>query len=320
LIAADRRGTIRAGFSALANWRLAAILLIATVVPSVLVASAFWPALRDGLGGTLAGDHVLSNDPLLAPTDLVDFLYDRRSAVAGTLDAAWVAALAGVLVQIAFAGGFVRALGRGGRARVADFVEGSLHDFWHNLKVFLLFALAAAIALGLWTSAGRGIAKKAFENSAPGTGGELAVRVVTIVGALLLFAALSLWQDFARAARRIAPGIGAWRAYGFARRRLAGRHTRALGLFAFWLVVGGAALLLLVAVSFALPASSGAGVLLLFAAQLAALSVRPLTRVAAWGSYIALLDQASAPDPQVLALSTASPLPSSPPALEPREL
>ena len=322
MTSSPRRGALASGIAALSNWRLAALLLTATLLPGLLVASSLWPALRDGLGGTLAGDHILANDPLLAPADVFDFVHDKAAAIRGAWNAAWIAALLGVLVQIFFAGGFVRCLGRpaGARVGVLEFLDGSRRDFWHNLKCFALFALAAAITIGLWVAGMRALGRKLFENAAPGSGAFL-FNVARLLGALLLYAALSLWHDFARAARRIAPGIGAWRGFGFAHRRLSGRRVRALGLFLFWLLLGGLVFLLLFSLGWTIPATTAAGTLALFGIQLATLSVRPFVRVGAWGSYLALLDQASSSpgpvavsvplEPPVLARETG-PLPAEP--------
>ncbi|MCP6756563.1 hypothetical protein NL533_33560, partial [Klebsiella pneumoniae] len=78
---------------------------------------------------------------------------------------------------------------------------------------------------------------------------------------------LSLHYDFARAARRYAPAIGAWRAWGFARRALRSSRARALGLFVFWLVAGGAVWLGLVAVAWSAPAASPIAIFGLFLLQ-----------------------------------------------------
>ena len=78
------------------------------------------------------------------------------------------------------------------------------------------------------------------------------VRVV----AVLLWGVLSLLYDFARAARRYAPAIGAWRGYGFARRALRGSWTRGLVLYLFWLLLGGAAWLAAIALAWTMPAAS----------------------------------------------------------------
>jgi hypothetical protein len=127
--------------------------------------------------------------------------------------------------------------------------------------------------------------------------------VATAVVALILFAVLSLLQDFARATRRDVSGIGAWRSYGRARRILAGRWTRAFGLFLFWLLFGGALLLAGIAIEWTAPAVSALAIALHILIQVAVLAVRSAIRVAAWGSYLHLYDgaQATAPPPIVVA-------------------
>src|SRR5262249_34866447 len=112
--------------------------------------------------------------------------------------------------------------------------------------------------------------------------------------ALLLYAVFSLLHDLARAARRHAPGIGAWRAYGRARRALSGRWIRALALFLFWLVFGGALLAAGVALEWVAPAVSALAIAAHILLQAAVLTIRPAVRVAAWGSYLAFLDRVEA--------------------------
>jgi hypothetical protein len=114
--------------------------------------------------------------------------------------------------------------------------------------------------------------------------------VATAVGALFLYAFFSLLQDFARAARRDGSAIGAWRAYGRARRILSGRWMRAFGLFLFWLLFGGALLLAGIALEWTAPAVSALAIALHVLIQVAVLAVRSAVRVAAWGSYLHLYD------------------------------
>ena len=185
---------------------------------------------------------------------------------------------------------------------------------WHNLKCFFLFLLFAGAAIGLWLGLARAVSRKAFENAPPGTVVPLAWSVLTVVGALCLYAVFSLLHDFARASRRSDPVVGAWRAYGRARRLLSERWLRALGLFLFWLVFGGAALLAGIGLEWSAPAVSGLAVGLHILLAIAVLAIRPVVRVAAWGSYLSFYDRAQA------ALAPAPPFafppePGSPPVL-----
>ncbi len=303
---------MRAGFSALSNWRLVLLLTGATVLLSVSAAMPLLPALNDSFAGTLAGDHILRNHPTFAPTDVFDFLREKHSVLSGTRMAARCAALIGLLLQIFFAGGLIEVLGKPGPLSMTDFFVASRRNFWHNVKCFFFFVLAAGIAVGGWIAAALFAQKKLFEETPPAANSTFLFRVGAILVALLLYAVLSLLYDFARAARRADNAIGAWRAFGHARRRLKGRWMRALGLFGFWLVAGCVALLLLVEFEWGRTAVSALAIGLLALLQILVLSVRPAVRVAAWGSYVALLD--SAQPPPVLSRPTRDiPLPPSEP-------
>lgn len=293
----DRPGSLAAGFAALVHWRLAALLIACTVLPALMAASSLVPALRASFAETLAGDHVLRNHPTAAPTDVLDFLREQKTAIAGARRAGWVAALVGVVLQIFFAGGFVEVVGRRPRPAVLEFLDGSWRNFWHNLKCFVLFLVSGGIVVGVWVALGATAGRKLFEKTPPGETSTFLYRVGVLLGALLLFAVLSLLHDFSRAARRVGPTIGAFRAYGRARRTLRRRWLRALGLFFFWGVLGALLLAALFSAAWALSARDAGTVFLLFALQLAALCVRPFVRVAAWGSYLALIDAAEPPPP-----------------------
>lgn len=295
----ERAGSLAAGFAALLHWRLAALLIACTVLPALMAASSLVPALRASFAETLAGDQVLRNDPTAAPTDVLDFLREQKTAIAGAWRAGWVAALVGVVLQIFFAGGFVEVVGRRPRPAVLEFLDGSWRNFWHNLKCFVLFFVSGGIVVGAWVALGGAAARKLFEKTPPGETSTFLYRAGVFLGALLLFAVFSLLHDFSRAARRVrvGPTIGAFRAYGRARRTLRRRWLRALGLFFFWGVLGALLLAALFSAAWALSARDAGTVFLLFALQLAALCVRPFVRVAAWGSYLALIDAAEPPAP-----------------------
>lgn len=287
------RGSLAAGFSALRSGKALVLLLTgATVGLSLLAAAPLGPSLRDALAGTLAGDHILNNHPTFAPTDFFDFLREKSPAIAGARAWATWAAVIALLQQIVFAGGLVSVLGKSAPVLLADFLAGAGRNLRHNLKCFLLFLLAAVLALAVWFSATHAVYRKLFEDLAPGSWSTFFFRVATVLGAFFLYAVLSLLHDFARAARRSDATIGAWRAYGHARRTLSGRWPRALGIFLFWLLVGTAALLFAIGFEWGAPAVSSVAIGIHVLLQIAVLSIRPALRVAAWGSYLALYDAA----------------------------
>ena len=315
------RGGLAAGFAALRSGKLLVLLLIVpTVVLSLLAAAPLGPSLSDAFADTLAGDHVIENHPAFAPTDVFDFLREKAPAVAGARAAARWAALIIFLQQIFFAGGLVTVLGRAAPITLPDFVAGARRNFWHNVKCFLIFLLLAGIAIGAWLLVTRALSKKVFVNTPPAAWSTFFFRVAVVVGALFLYAVFSLLHDFARAGRRSDPAIGAWRAYVRSRRLLSGRWPRALGLFLFWLVFGGALLLIGIAIEWNAPAVTGLAILLHILIQIAVLSIRPAIRVAAWGSYLALYDSALPPPPVAAVSASTSPPPPEPGPLMSRPL
>ena len=284
------RGCLARGLEALGNGRLVLLLAVTTVALALPAAFALWPALSSAFGGTLAGDHVLRNHPSFAPLDVFEFFYEKRDAVAGARRVALGAGVLGVLLQVFYAGGFVETLGRGPRIPLAHFLAGALRNCWHNVKCFSIFLLASGVVIGLWLVGTAAAAKKLFEQTPPGATSSLLFRVATLLIASLLFILFSLLHDFARIARRHETAIGAWRGYGFARRVLSGSWRTAFGLFILWLLAGGIAWFLIVALEWGTPAVSGAAICLHTLLQLAAVLLRSGVRVAAWGSYVALAD------------------------------
>ncbi len=125
----------------------------------------------------------------------------------------------------------------------------------------------------------------------PDSGIRAASLWVTLLVGLLLFAILSLVYDFARAARRYAPTIGAWRSVRFALRVLRGVWLRALGAFSLLAAsLGAVAVVAGVGAAWTMPAVSLGGVALLGVVQIAALGLRSAVRVATWGSYVGFLE------------------------------
>ncbi len=284
-----RKNAVAAGLEALSHGKLILLLALTTAALGLSGAAPLVPALRDSLAHTLAGDHFIRNHPTFAPTDFFDFIREKAPALAGALSAAEWAGLLGILLQAFFAGGIIAVLGRGPFS-FGQFFEPARRNFWHNAKCLLLFALLGVLVLGIWFGAGGFAARRLLEGIAPHAAVRSLARWGLLLVGVLLFAALSLLYDFARAARRYSPAIGAWRAWRFARRALEGSWLRALGLWLLWLLLGGAAVLGLFAIVWAMPAVSPPAIALLFLLQFAVLCARSAVRVAAWASYVAFLE------------------------------
>ena len=288
------RGAAAAGFRALSHGKLIVLLALTTAALGVTGALPLQPALRAAVGGTLAGDHFLRNHPTFAPTDFFDLLREQAPAFRGARRSAAGIGLLGIFLQIFFAGGIVGVLGRGPFS-FGQFFEPARRSFWHNVKCFFLFAIFAGVALGIWLGALGALIGKGMPSVPPDAAIRTVLLWVEIAGALLLFGALALLYDFARAARRYASAIGAWRAYRFARRALSGSWAAALGLFLLWLLLGGIAGAALFGAVWSMKAVSRPAIALLFALQIAVFLVRSAARVAAWGSYIAFLGPRALP-------------------------
>ncbi len=283
------RTSVAAGLAALSHRKLVLLLALSAAALGVLGAMPLTPAFQDAMAGTLAGHHFIRNHPTLAPTDFIDFMRERNYAILGARRSALAAGVLGVFLQMFFAGGIIGVLGRG-RFAFGQFVEPARRNFGHNAKCLALFAVSGLVTLGLWFGGMGAATQKLFEQAPPDSAMRSAARWLVLVVGFLLFAALSLIYDFARAARRYAPTIGLWRSWRFARRTLAGSWMRALALFLLWFVAGGAVVLAAVGAAWAMPAVSLPAVAVLFLLQFAALWLRAAVRVAAWGSYVAFLD------------------------------
>jgi hypothetical protein len=288
-VSGDRTGAVRAGLAALSHRKLILLLALTTAVLGISAAMPLAPTLREAVAGTLAGDHFLRNAATAAPTDFTDLLRENWPAFRGTGRAAVWAGILGAVVQAFFAGGLVAVLGRGPFS-FSQFFDPARRNFWHNAKCFFVFGPTAGIALGFWFWGERKAAVELLRDMPPDSMLHALAGWGRLVVGVLLFAALSLLYDFARAARRYVPAIGALRAYRFAWRALSGSWIRALGLWLLWFGAGGAATVAAFALVWEMPAVSRTAIGLLFVLQLAGLCIRSAVRVATWGSLIAFLE------------------------------
>jgi hypothetical protein len=286
-----RRSALGAGLRSLSQWRLILLLTLATVLLGVTAAMPLWPALDSAFGGTLAGDHILRNHPTFAPTDALDFLREKSAAIAAARQAMRWSALVGVVLQMFFAGGIVATLGRPAPFEWSGFFARCRSNVWHNFKCFLFFAVLVLVLPGLWLVGTTALGEKLFDEAPPWSDARLAYQIGTWAVGLLLFAVLSLVYDFARAARRNDPAIGAWRALRSAPRALSGAWLRGLGLVGFWFVAGGAVVLALFCLEWSGSASSWGGIAVHTFLQSIVLASRSAVRVGAWGSELALFGE-----------------------------
>lgn len=284
----ERPNPIVSGFSALSHRKLVLLLAATAALLGVTGAMPAMPTFHQWLGGSLAGDAFVRNQPTQAPGFFFDLLHERWPAFEGARRTAGWAGAIGLLLQMFFAGGIVAVLGRG-KFSFGQFLEPARRNFWHNLKCFFLFVLLLAVALGAWLGGSYAAGRKLFEQTPPDARARSLAFWLCAAVAVLIFAALSLLYDFARAARRYS-GVGALRGFRFARRALSGAWLRALGLWLFWAILGGAVVGAGFALTWSMPAVSPLAIAVLLVLQFAVLWLRSAVRVAAWGSYLEFLD------------------------------
>src|SRR5262249_5514032 len=251
----ERRGTLQAGFDALRHGKLVLLLTGLTALLGLIGAMPLAPSFQKDLAGTLAGDHFIRNAPTLAPADDFDIIRFRRDVLRGADRTAGLVGLLAVLQQTLIAGGIVVVLGRG-RFSFSQFVEPARRNLWHNVKCLLLFVAALALVLGGWFAGTIAASHRLLENVPPDSAARTAIHWAILLVGLLLVGILSLAYDFARAARRYAPTIGAWRSVRFAGRVLRESWIAALLLFGFWLGLGALAVAAGVGAAWFLPAVS----------------------------------------------------------------
>jgi hypothetical protein len=285
----DERGPFARGLDALSHWKLVFLLTLVSAILGISGASPIYPALEEHVADTLAGDHMIRNAPTLAPADVLDFVKETAPAIAGARAASRWAGLLGIAIQIFLAGGIIGVLGRGPFG-FGQLFEPARRNFWHNAKCCLIFLCALFIALSVWVGGGFYARRKMFATSPPDAASHRVSWWVLVVGAFLIYAVLSILYDFARAARRFSPTIGAWRSFRFARAAVAGAWGRAIRIWIAWFVLGGIGWIGLLFAAWLMPAVSLPAVLVNFAVMLAALAARSAARVGEWGSWIAFLE------------------------------
>lgn len=281
--------SLRAGFRSLSHGKLILLLALTTASLGMLGAAPLGPALWKTMAGTLAGDHMLRNNPTFAPSDFFDFLVAEKGAIGASRFAIRIAAFLSVAIQMFFAGGIIAVLGRGPFS-FGQFVEPARRNIWHNVKCFLVFLALVVVLFTTLLAGSEALLDRVFE-SAPPDALILSIALWTRVGlAVLLWGIVSLLYDFARAARRYAPLTGALRGYRFALRVLRGSWVAALGLFLFWFLTGILAVGAGFALAWGMPAVSPPAIGLFFLLQFGVFWLRSAVRVACWGSYIAFLE------------------------------
>lgn len=201
------------------------------------------------------------------------------------------AALAGVLLHAFFAGGIVETLGRRPERAAEKFWAASRRHVAHNLRCVALAILAAGVAVGVWLAAAGAAARALFQAAPPHSAGRDAFGLAALALTLLLAGSAVLLLDFARAARRFSPRIGAVAAFRDARRRLRGRWAAGLAVLLFWAVAGAAGLALLLSAAWSLETPAGGAVAIDLVLLASTLAVLPAARVATWGSILALCDR-----------------------------
>jgi hypothetical protein len=297
------RNPIASGFAALAGWRTTLVLLASANLAALPVPMALRGSLSSAFGDTLAGAAIRGNAQPDAGLYWIDYLrrYHPFSAASGAF---WLAVALTLLFQIFLAGGIIETVGRERTPFLGEFFGACGRHFRHNLAAFLLFVLFVLLLPGVWLGLTGAAAHALFSSSPPHTPAAAIVAGVRYVVALLLFAALSMAYDFARAMPRFGP-VRAWPAFrgglAIARREPAG----VLGIFFFWLIAAGLLQLGWSALEWrAAPASAGA-IAVVFLAEQAGIWIRCAARVATWGSIVSFLGPRAQESQITIAIPTA---------------
>lgn len=145
-----RRGGLGAAFAALASalqWRLLLLWILATLVPTLLVATPLWQALQVQFGHSVhAAQIAAGQDVSLLMQGLAKFAEHLDWLVAG-LGGSTVLML---LVAPWLTGMVVASLRAGRRLGFGELVHGGLSEYWRMLRMMLwsLVPLGAALAIG----------------------------------------------------------------------------------------------------------------------------------------------------------------------------
>jgi hypothetical protein len=145
-----RRGGLSAallGLKSALQWRLWLLWILATLLPTLLVALPLWSSLEAGLGNTLHGADIATGRNLPLLFQGLAEMGDHLAWVPGGLGAGGVLML---LLSPWLTGMVVASLRAGRRLGFGELVHGGLSEYWRMLRMLLwsLIPLGIAAAIG----------------------------------------------------------------------------------------------------------------------------------------------------------------------------
>jgi len=150
---ASRNGGLGAAFSSLAGalqWRLLLLWLLATLIPTLLVATPLWASLQAQFGHTLQAASIAGGDNLPM---LVEGLGKAAESFAWLAAALGGSTLLMLLVAPWLTGMVIATLRAGRRLGFVELIAGGLSEYWRMLRMMLW----SIIPLGLAVLVGSGI-------------------------------------------------------------------------------------------------------------------------------------------------------------------
>lgn len=275
------------GIRALRSWRMIVMLHLLTLlvwIPALLV---FHASASETFGGSLVAEALLTNEQPDASIVLADFV-----VVAEPFDAAGtlvpVAMLMLLLLHVFLSGGIVEFAGREPRPFAASFFAACASRFFVYLRLLGIFVVLVVLIVGTWVALASGVSKAISAGGPPNLTAPRVVGIVAVVIAVLLFGLLSGVHDVARALLRFEPWRNARSAFADGWRIVRRTPLVVLTLFAGWLLIGAALQLLWLWAEWGPSPKTMLGIFGAAMALQGALLTRCATRVAVWGSMIAL--------------------------------
>lgn len=179
-----RRGGLSAallGLKSALQWRLWLLWILATLLPTLLVALPLWSSLEAGFGNTLHGADIATGRNLPLLFQGLAEMGDHLAWVPGGLGAGGVL----MLLLSPWLTGMVVASMRAGRTLdFGELVRGGLAEYWRLLRMLLWSALPLGLALVAGSAAMAGL-KSGAEDAVLASEAEAATRNGLIIAGVL---------------------------------------------------------------------------------------------------------------------------------------
>jgi hypothetical protein len=207
-----RRGGLGAAFAALKaslQWRMLLLWILATLLPTLLVATPLWATLQAQFGHTLhAADIAAGRDMPLLLQGIIK-ISDNMGWLGASLGASTALML---LVSPWLSGMVVASLRAGRRLGLGELVHGGLSEYWRMLRMLLWSAIPLGIALAIGGGV-MGAMHKGTEHAVLASQVDSATRTGLIVAAIvfvLAHATVEAGRGWLGADRGLRSVIKAW--------------------------------------------------------------------------------------------------------------